>query len=129
MHLAEEAVSQASLWGVVGIFVSGVIGLAGLMIQRGRAKDGKHSAESPEKVAAQEASSDILKWLEENVLGPLRTDLEAAQQRIEKLQTALARKDVQLIEANNLVADLQTKLVSYEAQVAVLVRQLNGGRG
>jgi hypothetical protein len=128
MHLAEEAVSQASLWGVIGIFVSGVIGLIGLMIQRGRG-NGKHTeAPTPEKLAATTASSDILEWLEENVLGPLRTDLSSAQESIAKLQADLAHKSAQLVEAHKLVSDLQAKVVSYEAQIAIMVRQLNGER-
>lgn len=135
MHLAEEAVSQASLWGVVGIAVSGLIGLVGIMIQRrGHDDKPKHSkSDSPEKVAASAASAEILEWLEENVLVPLRADLKAAQEKIELLQKQLDKKSEQFNEMARLVDDLRSKIVTYEAQVGLLTRQWanfqNGPKG
>jgi len=127
MHLAEEAVSQASLWGVIGIIASGLLGLAGIVIQRRSGHDDdkpKHSkSDSTEKLAASAASAEILEWLEENVLAPLRADLKTAQEKIGKLQEQLNQKSEQFNEMARLVDDLRAKIVTYEAQVGLLTRQ------
>jgi len=117
-----------------------------MMIQRGTS-NGKHKAEdkednpdnrlsmptgSSERVAATLAGQEILDWLEEHTIRPIRLDLEKAQKRVDALLNQISNANDKLAEAYRLVNDLNSKIIAheqrviqYEAQIALLVRQLS----
>jgi len=138
MPIAEGAVATGSIWGVIGLIVTGLIGLGTTLVQDRRRRreeledkgsiQPKHAERSSERIAATTASNEILGYLTEHIITPLRNDLEEARKKIEQLQTQNARKDEQLNEAHALVRDLNVKIISFQAQVAILLEQLGGVR-
>jgi len=134
--LADSAVATNGFWPVVGVIAAGLMVVLGDWARR-RWRDSNDAITPPtsEAVAADTASREILEWVELNTIKPLRRDLSRLNDRIDKLQALIEKREAELAAAKAMVTELRAQAASMEArliakqgQIEVLLRQL-GVRG
>ena len=114
-------------WGFLGVVASTIGAISLAFVARKRHKDDDPS----EKVAANTASQEILDWVEEHVIDPIRDHEHHLEEQLKELQGRLKDRDAQLLDASRSNIDLRSRLEASEArllecesQVRVLVTQL-----
>ena len=131
MHLADSAVATNGFWPVVGVLAAGLMALLGDWGRR-RWFVGKSDVPvTSEAVAADTASREILEWVELNTIKPLRRDLNRLNDRIDKLQAIIEKREAELAAAKAMVTELRSqagsmeqRLIAKQGQIEVLLRQL-----
>jgi uncharacterized coiled-coil protein SlyX len=130
--LAEDSpVATTGLWGVVGVLVVGLLALLNDWLRR-RQAPGKSDGEMPsEHVAADAASREILQWVEQYAITPVRQRLDYALAKADELQAMLDERDEQLAEARSTIRELRQQLAfldqqltERQGQITLLLQQL-----
>lgn len=131
MHLADSAVATNGFWPVVGVLAAGLMALLGDWARRRWRGDKDTPPPTSESVAADTASREILEWVEVNTIKPLRRDLTRLNDRIDKLQAVIEKREAELAEAKAMVTELRAqaqsmeqRLIAKQGQIDVLLRQL-----
>ena len=130
-HLADSAVATTGFWPVIGVLAAGLMALLGDWGRRHWFGGKDEPFITSESVAADTASREILEWVELNTIKPLRRDLTRLQDRIDRLQIVIEKREAELAAAKASVTELRSqassmeqRLIAKQGQIDVLLRQL-----
>lgn len=123
---AETSAATVGFWTVVGLIVTGLLGFVGDWTRKrygwGPAKEGL--PESSEKVAADTAARELLTWIEEHTLKPMRRDLARMAERADRLQVLIDKRQSELAEARATIRELRAQILFMEGQLTVRQEQI-----
>lgn len=125
MLAAESPVTTTGIWGVVGVVAAGLLALLTDWVRKRYGWGTKKDSDEPsEKIAADTASRELLIWIEDHTLKPMRRDLIRMTERADKLQSLIDARQLELAEARAIISELRTQIVFMEQQLAARLAQI-----